>query len=285
MVYNKGYHIILVLLFLISTKLVFSQDTVTNNAFKIGENLVYRVYYSSSIGNVTAGEAILTVEEWSNKYSYEQKDIYHITGAGNSKGMFNWFYKVRDKFESYTDKHTLLPYTFVRKTREGKYKQDDKVIFNREKDEATTNSTEVTKITPDCHDFVSALYFMRTINVADFDADSMYNINFFLDDSVYTSAIKYMGKSDLSTKWGAITCLKIAPMMASGEVFAEKYPMFVYVSDDDNHVPILAESEVIVGSVKMELIEYSNLVTPLTIKEKRNKHSKEKQDAKEPKKH
>lgn len=251
---------------LFATNLLLSQDTVKNNAFTTGEYLKYSVYYSSSLGNLTAGEAILTVGKWEDKYAGKTKDVYRITGVGNSKGMFNWFYKVRDKFETFVDKQTLLPYAFIRKTREGKYKQDDLVIFDREENEAVTNSKDVTKIPDNVHDFVSAFYFMRTVNIEDFDADSMYYINFFLDDSVYISAVKYQGKSDVHTRWGTITCLKIAPMMASGEVFAEKYPMYIYISDDENHVPILAESKVIVGSIKMELIEYDGLVNPLNIR-------------------
>lgn len=264
--HRRALFILPVILYLFATHQLFSQDTVVNHAFKTGEYLKYSVYYSSSLGNLTAGEAILTVGKWEDKYAGKTKDVYRITGVGNSKGMFNLFYKVRDKFETFVDKQTLLPYAFIRKTREGKYKQDDLIIFDREEDEAVTNSKDVTKIPDDVHDFVSALYFMRTISVGDFDADSMYYINFFLDDSVYISAVKFQGKSDVHTQWGTITCLKIAPMMASGEVFAEKYPMFVYVSDDKNHVPILAESKVIVGSIKMELIEYDGLVNPLNIR-------------------
>ncbi len=264
--YSKAFYLFSFILCFFATNSLFSQDTVINHAFQTGEYLKYRVYYSSSIGNLTAGEAILTVGKWEDKYQGKTKDVYRISGIGNSKGMFNLFYKVRDKFESFVDKKTLLPYAFIRKTREGKYKQDDRVIFDREENEAITNSKDVTKIGDDVHDFVSALYYMRTISIDDFDADSMYYINFFLDDSVYTSAVKYQGKSEVHTKWGDIVCLKIAPMMASGEVFAEKYPMFVYVSDDENHVPILAESKVVVGSIKMELVEYDELVKPLNIR-------------------
>jgi len=263
---RKALFIFYLVISLFGANLVFAQDTIINNAFKTGEYLKYRVYYSSSLGNLTAGEAILTVGMGEDKYEHNHQNVYRITGVGNSKGMFNWFYKVRDKFETFADKQTLLPYTFIRKTREGKYVQDDLVIFDREENEAITNSKDTTKIPDDVHDFVSALYFMRTLKVKDFDADSMYYLNFFLDDSVYVSAIKYEGKSEVHTQWGAITCLKIAPMMASGEVFAEKYPMFVYVSDDKNHVPVLAESKVIVGSVKMELVEYKGLANPLNIK-------------------
>lgn len=263
--HSRVRFLLLLILCLCAPNLLISQDTVINHAFKTGEYLKYRVYYSSAIGNFTAGEAILTVGKWEDKYAGKTKDVYRITGIGNSKGMFNWFYKVRDKFETFTDKNTLLPYAFIRKTREGKYEQDDIVIFDRDENEAITNSVEVTAIPDNVHDIVSAFYYMRTLNLEDFDIDSMYFINFFLDDSVYISAVKYMGKSEIDTKWGSIRCLKIAPMMASGEVFAEKYPMFIWISDDENHIPILVESEVIVGSVKMELMEFGGLVNPMTI--------------------
>ncbi|MCK5839207.1 MAG: DUF3108 domain-containing protein [Bacteroidales bacterium] len=252
--------------FLFTAQLLYSQDTVVNKAFKAGEYLKYRVYYSSAIINATAGEAILTVKEWEEKQDGENKEFYRITGLGNSKGMFNWFYKVEDKFESFVDINTLLPYAFVRKTHEGKFIQNDLVIFNRKTNEAIVNYADTFNVPTNVHDFVSALYFMRTLNVEDFNSDSLFLLNFFLDDSVYMSAVKYEGKVDIKTKWGKVTCLKIAPMMASGEVFSDDYPMYVYVSDDKNHVPILAESKVIVGSIKMKLIEYDGLVSPLKIR-------------------
>jgi len=254
--------LISVIIISLNTSDVFAQGIIHNQAFKVGERLEYRVYYQSGIGNVTAGETILTVEEWKESYTGSDKTVFHLTGEGNSTGVFNFFFKVRDKFQSFVDQQTLLPYVFLRETREGKFKKDDKVTFDREK--LTAVSTSKTKLIPaNVQDVISAIYYMRTFKVSDFDADSMFYLNFFLDDSVYTSAIKFEGTGILKTKWGKIKCLKIAPMMATGDIFANKYPMLVGVNDDENHVPIMGESEVIVGSIKMELIEYSGLVKPL----------------------
>jgi len=50
--------------------------------------------------------------------------------------------------------------------------------------------------------------------------------------------------------------------MATGEVFADKYPMYVWVTDDQNHIPVLASSKIIVGSIKIELSSYRNLKNP-----------------------
>ena len=114
-----------ILLMLSFTSEVKAQDTAANKAFKVGERLEYRVYYHSGVGNVTAGEAILTVDDWKEQYTGDDKTVFHFTGIGNSKGLFNFFFKVRDKFESFVDQQTLLPYVFLRETREGGYKKDD----------------------------------------------------------------------------------------------------------------------------------------------------------------
>ncbi|PLX04207.1 MAG: hypothetical protein C0595_04365 [Marinilabiliales bacterium] len=235
-----------------------AQESIENNAFKAGEELKYRVFYSSSLGNLTAGEAILKVEEWKESNSADNKSFFHITGIGNSKGFFDWFYKVRDRFETHIDQETLLPYMFVRRTREGKYKYDDDVFFDRENLLAKSRR-EIKPIPKDVHDIISALYYLRALSLDNFEQDSTYRLSFYLDDSLYHTTIKYISKGKMKTTWGWIDCLKFSPKVATGEVFSDEYPMAVWVTDDDNHLPIMAESKVVVGSIRMELIEYSGL--------------------------
>ena len=65
---------------------------------------------------------------------------------------------------------------------------------------------------------------------------------------------------------GTYKCLKFKPMVATGSVFKDPYPMTLWISDDANHIPILAESAVIVGKVKLEIIKYTGLANTLTSK-------------------
>ena len=254
---------------------VFSQEKQENNAFKSGEFLKYKVFYSSSIGNLNAGEAELTVADWKEKNSTDNRSIFHITGLGNSKGFFDLFYKVRDKFETHIDQETLLPYMFVRRTREGKFEWDDDVFFDRKA--GIARSRRASKPIPfDVHDIISALYYLRTLNLDDFSEDSTYRLHFYLDDSLYTTSIKYISSGKLKTQWGWINCLKFSPKVVAGEVFSEEYPMSVWVTDDENHLPVMAESKVVVGSVKMELIEFSGLIAePSFFEEKKKKKKRE----------
>ena len=244
------------LIFLLCLNL-YSQEKVINDAFGPGESLKYKVTYHSFLGNFDAGKAEVSV----NKSVLEGKPVFHIVGKGETNNFFDVFYKVRDQFESKVDTTTLLPYYYLRSTKEGDYNFNDAVVFDRSENVATSSRNSM-EIPNDVHDIVSAVFYMRTLSVEDFGSDSLFHVNFYLDDSVYSSVILFEGKGIVETKWGWLRCLKVKPMLVEGEVFSEKYPMTVWVTDDQNHIPVLGESEIIVGKVRMELTDYDGLKTP-----------------------
>ncbi len=248
---------------------LYAQDlrTHNNSAFDTDEFLQYKVYYSSMItGNVTAGYATIEVNDHDEPMF--GRDVWKIVGEGKSRRAFDWFFKVRNRYESYVDKEAFVPYLFVRRTHEGDYVKHDDVYFYHHEGIAVSRTARK-PIPEHVQDFVSALFFMRTLELEDFTADSNYFVDFFLDDSVYVSKIKYLGTEYLRTELGTHRTLKFAPMMATGNVFADAYPMHVWVTDDKNKLPILAEAKVIVGSVKMELVKYRNLLNPVTARRKK----------------
>ncbi|MCD4696544.1 MAG: DUF3108 domain-containing protein [Bacteroidales bacterium] len=234
---------------------------VENEAFKVGERLQWRFYYDSWLPNITAGYGVVEIKE--TEKTFNGRHVYHIDSEGYSKGMFNWFYKVKDQFDSYVDKDFLAPHYFVRRTREGGYKKDDEYRFNQQENYVVSRTDSIA--TPAyLQDFISAIYFSRTIRSDTLEEGDVIPVNFFLDDSVYTSAIIYEGKEVIKIKLGTFRCLRFKPGMASGEVFSNKYPMTLWVTDDKNHVPILAKSAIIVGNLKAELMEYEGLANPLS---------------------
>jgi hypothetical protein len=115
--------------FLIST--TFSAQAQSNKAYTVGEKLTYRVYYNSFItGNVTAGEATFEISE--AHLEHVNKPVLKIHVDGQSKGAFNWFFKVHDTFTSYIDEEQQTPYLFVRRTKEGKYFKNEDSYFYHE---------------------------------------------------------------------------------------------------------------------------------------------------------
>ena len=103
---------------------LFSQPHNPNKAFKRGEVLTYRVHY----GLIDAGEATVTIAKDSIKF--KNSSCYHVVGTGNSKSAFDWFFKVRDRYDSYIDEQTLLPHFFMRRVNEGGYIINQDYRFN-----------------------------------------------------------------------------------------------------------------------------------------------------------
>lgn len=261
---------ILLLLFLSLMISVSAQEfeyrTVENNSFEVGEKLKFKVYYDSFIsGKVNAGTA--TIEVKSTKRRFNKRDVYNIVGTGKSNPAFDMFYKVRDRFESYMDKDALVSHHFIRRTKEGGYEMEDDVYFDHENGVAKS-SNDTIKIEPNIQDILSAVYYARTFDFTDAEVGQNYPVDFYLDDSVYVSVIQFAGRELVETDLGVFNCLAFMPMVVTGEVFSNPYPMKLWVTDDENKLPILGKSEVIVGSVKMELIKYSGLKNPIEAKVK-----------------
>ncbi|RYE25283.1 MAG: DUF3108 domain-containing protein [Sphingobacteriaceae bacterium] len=122
--------------------LVFLQQLVTgqelvrrsNLAFKDGEQLTYRLKY----GIFTAAEASLKIEESGIKF--DGKPTYHIVVDGRTAGSFDIFFKVRNRYESFIDRTTTLPYYYTENRREGKYRRTDKVTFDYDSKKITAQT-------------------------------------------------------------------------------------------------------------------------------------------------
>jgi hypothetical protein len=256
--------ILIVFSVLFITKIVNAQlRTITNDAFQRGEVLKYRAYYDAFLtGEVNAGIASFEVKDEVKTIS--EHPVYHITVDAKTKGAFNWFYKVSDRYETYLDESTLAPWLFIRRIDEGGYIINQDVTFNQNKNVAyfvdNKKSTKSTISTPAyIQDILSAIYYCRSYDVSQMDANDEFRVKFMLDDSIYSTRVVYLGRETIKTSMGKVRCLKLKPQVLTGNVFKDQYPVTLWVSDDKNKVPVMAESAIIVGKVKLELIYYKGL--------------------------
>jgi len=234
---------------------LFPQDyrNVENTAWQAGESLTYKVYYHSRMtGSIKGGTGNFSVRETDT--TYDGREVYRIVAHGKSEGIINFFIKVREHFESFTDKKALIPHYFIRRTREGHYRKNDEVRFDYDKNKAYS-WYDTTDIKMGIQDVVSVTYFARNMNFDTISEDDMYHVDYFIDDSVYVSAIQFIGYDTIETDYGSYRCMGFKPKVAVGQVFKEPYPGKLWITDDKNHLPVMAESEVFVGRVRLELID------------------------------
>jgi hypothetical protein len=232
---------------------------IRNRSFQAGENISIVVFYNALGMYVNAGTATYNVvsERLNNK------PVYHVTGTGITNSSYDWIFKVRDKYESYIDTATLKPYKFIRNVEEGDYRKYENVTFNHSANTALTTDG-VYKVPPCVQDVVSAMYYARNIDFNKYKAGDKIPFSMFLDGEIFNMYIRYQGKETIKTRYGKFRAIKFKPLLVKGTMFEGGEKMTVYVSDDDNKIPLRVESPLVVGSVKADMMSYKNLRYPLT---------------------
>lgn len=232
---------------------------IRNKAFEEGESISYNVFYNVIGLYVNAGNANFSV----SLDKMNNRPAYHVVGRGSSNPSYDWIFKVRDRYESYIDTANLQPLKFIRNIEEGGYKKFENITFNQETNTAVT--TEGVYKVPGCiQDVLSSIYYARNIDFNKYKPEDKIPFAMFLDNEVYNLYIKYMGKETIKTKYGKFRAIKFKPLLVKGTLFEGGEKMTVWVSDDPNHIPLRIESPIVVGSVKVDMMQYRNLRYPLS---------------------
>ena len=230
---------------------------IDNKAFQAGEVLQYRLHY----GVINAGTAKLEVKKFDKKIA--GRDVYHIVGSGRSRGAFDWFFKVRDKYETYLDVDGVFPWLFVREVNEGGYelKQTYKFVQNKNK---VDNGEGKTFETPSgVQDMLSAFYYARSIDYSKAKKDEIFTVWSFVDDELWPLKIRFLGRDKIKIGGQEYKALKFCPVVQEGRLFKDEDDVSVWISDDENKIPLLAQGKIFVGSIKFELTSATGLANPL----------------------
>ncbi len=234
-----------------------AQCKIRNTSTKSGEQITYKVYYTVAGAWIGAGQATFTnqLERYKGKY------VYHITGDGKTFKSYDWFFKVRDKYESYIDTSTMLPEKFNRRVNEGGFKFFNSVTFNQ-KTHRAVSAKGVKKVPPCIQDVLSSIYYARNIDFSKYKIGAKIPFSMYLDNKVYKIYIRYLGKELKKTKHGYYKTIKFKPLLIEGTIFKGGEKMTVWVTDDANKIPVHIETPIVVGSIKVDLIKYKNLKNP-----------------------
>lgn len=231
---------------------------IKNKSIHAGEQLHFTVYYNLSALWVAAGNVTFTT----TLSRINNRPAYHIAGVGATYKSYDWIFKVRDRYETFIDTASLLPLRFIRNVNEGGYKIYQDVSFDRNNNTARSDN-KVFNVPQCVQDVLSTIYYARNIDYNRYKPGAKIPFSMFLDDEVFELYIRYLGKEKIVTRYGTFNAIKIAPLLIKGTIFEGGEDMRVWVSDDDNHIPLRIDSPILVGSVKVDMMGYKNLKHPL----------------------
>lgn len=227
-----------------------------NDAFTFGEELVYKVRYSLYV-NIPVGEVKFKIKDEPGEFLGEK--CYNIVSKGRTYGFYDPFFKVRDHYETYLSVENELPLFFIRIINEGSFHFQDHYVFFHDRKKARNREGEHFKIPPGTQDVLSVLYYTRTFDFKNAKIGDSLMLHTFIDDTAYYVGLRYLGKEMIRTKFGEFRCLKIKPILVVDRIFESEDDMTLWVSDDENKIPLRIESGISVGKVRADLVEFEGL--------------------------
>ncbi|MFK5982777.1 MAG: DUF3108 domain-containing protein [Flavobacteriaceae bacterium] len=251
---------LITILLLFNISMLFAQK----KAYSDGEWLKFRVHY----GLITAGTATLEVKS----EVLNGNEVFHIIGFGETSGMTSWFFPVEDHYESYVSKEADLPQKFIRKIDEGGHTKDIEINFNHLSQQATIvdykhDNEKIVTFPKGAQDMVSSFYYLRNnLDVSNIKVNDEIELDMFFDKENYKFKLKFLGREVIDTEFGKVPCLIFRPYVQSGRVFKEKESLTLWVSDDENKIPLVIKADLMVGSLKATLIQFKGLSHSFKIK-------------------
>ena len=233
-----------------------------------GEELIYDVDYLMGNNWVSAAKVRFIVKD----SIFNNKPCYYVEGKGRTLKSYDWFFKVRDKYASFIEKETHDPLHFIRRVREGDFYLNYDYDFNynnltSEVHEKRRNveKNETLVISKCSFDIISSVYFARAIPFQKLSKGDTIPLDLILDKEIYNDvSIIYNGLRKIKDQQNRkIECIHFEIELIAGTIFKGNEKMDVFVTNDENKIPIYVEAEIIVGSIRVYIKSIKNTKTPL----------------------
>jgi len=226
-------------------------DSLSQNAFCVGEKLVFDVGY----GFITAGEATMSIPAID---TFAGHSCYAVMFQVNSTPTFSWFYEVRDRYQTHLDVDSIYPWHFEQHIREGHYRRDFTADFDQINHIVVTSESKF-PIPPRVHDIMSAFYYARTLDFSHKKAGDRIHLHNFYKDSTYELDVEFRGRETIKVEAGTFKCLIIEPLAKEGGLFKSEGKVLLWLSDDERKIPVKVSTKVLIGSISAELREFSGI--------------------------
>jgi hypothetical protein len=90
-----------------------------------------------------------------------------------------------------------------------------------------------------------------------------YPMTFAIDDDVFNVYFILYGRETIKVRGlGYVKTIKFAAKLLEGEVFKSEADMMIWVSDDDNRLPVYFEAPLLVGTARGRMSSCSGLKYP-----------------------
>ena len=217
--------------------------------------------YSLSYGFIKGGKGVLSVKDT----VLNGQRVNQVVARGETVGIADAVFSVKDRYESFIIPESDLPIKSVRSIKEGRYRYYDEVTYNHDSLYVKSKLKGTHPVPSRIQDILSAFYYARNFSFNDnLKEGEMIEIMTYFSNEIYPLRIRYRGKEDVKTKFGTVQCYLFSPVTEAGRAFVTEDDMHIWISRDNNHIPVRIQFDLKVGSFNCELETYKNLKNPFS---------------------
>lgn len=261
------------LIILVTGYSAYGQDTlffpeVYHNPVKRGETLEYKVNF----GFFTVGRAQIVTSE--KLYRVNGRPCYKVEVRGKTSGAADWVAKVEDVWGTYMDSLSFMPIMGYRQIKENSYRKNELTKFDQKNQMVELkvlnqktgdfNESLIFKTLEPVRDLVSGYSFLRTLDYDQKVKGDSITIYGVFEDNFYDFKILYGGKEKIKTALGEFTACKLIPVMPNNKLFSGENAITIWLSDDENKIPLKIEADLVIGKAGCEIMGVNHLKNKLS---------------------
>jgi hypothetical protein len=218
--------------------------------FQIPEKFVYDLTWAG----IRAGTASLEV--------INEGNTLKIISTARSASWISVFYTVDDRIISTLLKNPAfsyigLPATYRVKIREGRHRRDKEVIFDRAGNKAQyinhlKNEKREYPVPPGVFDPISGFYHLRSLALR---VGEPVVVTIFDSKKVWEVEVQVLRREKITLPIGTFDTIVVRPVMQSEGIFFRKGDIFIWLTDDERHIPVKVQTKVAIGHVNATLVQ------------------------------
>ena len=234
-----------------------------------GEQLFYRVSYKAKMfPNTEVG----AVEVKTSEVQLDDRKFYKVEGIGRTLPTYRWFFNLEDIYTVWISPETLRPVRFESDIKEGDYTFQSYYTYDWDNSQVHTRwrrpfEEKTMPLTPGSMDAIALFFTMRSANAEDFKPGEPATLQMVLQDTIRHLNYRYISRETKKIRnMGRFKTLKFECQLGTSEGFSftDGTVFTLWISDDENKIPLYIESPVRVGSINAYISGYKGLKYPMT---------------------
>jgi hypothetical protein len=182
----------------------------------------------------------------------------HVRGVADSAGAVTLLYRVHDRFDSYFDPRTFCSSKLIKHTEEGLRRRDTQIVFDYPAHQAVLDETNlrnnekkhVGNELPSCAtDVVSGIFYAASLPL---QPGNTYTFPLNDGGKTVNVTLAVQEREEVKTPAGTFKTVRVEPSAPEG-VLKNKGHIWIWYTDDDQHIPVQARAKMLWGTLTLRL--------------------------------